>query len=70
MKGNRHQRYDNHSGSADYQHAPEEKDADLLVVFITFFFFKKKPWKKKTSTTRLEAWFRIKQKPNTNKKKI
>lgn len=38
MKGNRHQRHDNHSGSADYQHAPEEKDMDLLVVFITFFF--------------------------------
>lgn len=47
MKGNRHQRYDNHSGSADYQHAPEEKDADLLVVFITFFFFKKETVEKK-----------------------
>lgn len=46
MKGNRHQRNDNHSGSADYQHAPEEKDTDLLVVFITFFFFKETVEKK------------------------
>lgn len=38
---------DNHSGYAVYQHAPEEMDMDLLVVFITFFFFKETVEKKK-----------------------
>lgn len=54
MNNNRHQFNDNHHGYADYQHAPEEKDMDLLVVFITFFFLKD-PIGGKTSTSRLEA---------------
>jgi len=29
----------NRDGYANYQHAPEEQDMDLLVVFLTFFFF-------------------------------
>lgn len=46
MNGKRHQLNDNHWGYADYQHAPEQKDMDLLVVFITFFF-KRTHWGKK-----------------------
>jgi len=29
----------NQDGYANYQHAPEEQDMDLLVVFLTFFSF-------------------------------
>jgi len=42
----------NRDGYANYQHAPEEQDMDILVVFLSFFFFLRKV---KTSKTKLEA---------------
>lgn len=41
MNTNRHQLND-HSGYADYQHAPEEKDTDCSF----YDFFLKKTWEK------------------------
>lgn len=67
MEMKRNQLKDNHGGYGNYQHAPEEKGYRFSCSFYYFFFFLRNGGKK-ISTTRLEAWFRIKQKPDRQKK--